>query len=269
MAPPSRRPAPEPDLLRRLREDDLEVLGRMPWASNGTFLVQLCGPDDDGSDAADGDADEGGPADDDAGEGAHPPTPVRAVYKPERGERPLWDFPPGLFKREAAAYELGVALGWHVVPPTVVRDGPLGPGSLQLFVDADFEQHYFTLQEEEAHRHDFQAICAFDVLANNTDRKSGHCLLGQDGAIWAIDNGLCFAAEYKLRTVIWDFGGQPIPTDLLDDLSALQSRGLPPELTALLDAEEAEAVVERMDRLVDRGRFPQDGSGRRYPWPLV
>ena len=221
----------------------------MPWSSNGTFLVALRG--------------EGEP--DGLGEEA----PVKAIYKPGRGERPLWDFPNGLYRREAAAYELAAALDWWVVPPTVVRDGPMGVGSLQLFIDADFAQHYFTLQEEAAHQHDFKAICAFDLVANNTDRKSGHCLLGKDGSIWAIDNGLCFAAEFKLRTVIWEYGGQRIPKDLLDGLTKLAESGFPEPIHEFLDTEEIEAATERLESLVTSKRFPVDRSGYRYPWPLV
>ncbi len=176
----SDRPAPLDLLLR----GELTIKGRMPWSSNGTYLA-----------AADA-----------RGES------VDAVYKPRRGERPLWDFPDGLFKREVAAYELSEALGWDIVPLTVLRsEGPLGEGSLQLFVPADFEQHYFTLYEDEQHHDRLRTICAFDLLANNTDRKSGHCLLGEDGQIYAIDNGLSFHHEFKLRTVIWEFGGEPIP----------------------------------------------------------
>ena len=134
---------------------------------------------------------------------------AKAIYKPVRGERPLWDFPSGLHRREVAAWELSEYLGWHLVPPTIMRDGPFGEGSLQLFVAADFEQHYFTLYEGRADLHDaLRRMCAFDLLANNTDRKSGHCLLGLDGRIWGIDHGLCFAEDFKLRTVIWEFGGE-------------------------------------------------------------
>ncbi|MPY93903.1 MAG: SCO1664 family protein [Acidimicrobiia bacterium] len=258
---PSRRPPPGPELLRRLREAELDVLGRMPWASNGTYLVRLC-------DGGEGSGALSGTGADDEQLGARAPL-LQGIYKPERGERPLWDFPAGLYKREAAAFELADALGWHVVPPTLVREGPLGRGSVQLFVEADFEQHYFTLQEESAHRRDFQAICVFDLLANNTDRKSGHCLLGRDGQIWAIDNGLCFAAEFKLRTVIWDFGGEPIPAELLDDVDRLVRDGLPDPLAALLDAEEREALLERATSVVTGRHFPHDRTGRRYPWPLV
>ena len=192
-----------------------------------------------------------------------------AVYKPERGERPLWDFPPGLFKREVAAYELARALGWALVPPTVRREGPFGDGSLQLYVPADFEQHYFTLREDAAHRERLESICVFDLVANNADRKSGHCLLGEDGAIYAIDNGLCFHVEPKLRTVIWDFGDEPVPPAVLKDLERLAARPLPPPFPELLAPAECQAVVKRARALVKSGRFPVDSGGRRHPWPLV
>lgn len=195
---------------------------------------------------------------------------IRAVYKPRRGERLLWDFPSGLDHREVAAYELSEALGWGLVPPTVLRsDGPLGPGSMQLFVPADFEQHYFTLYEDPAHHEALRRICAFDLVGNNTDRKSGHCLLGLDGRIWAIDNGLMFHHEPKLRTVIWEFGGEPIPPGLADDLCRLLRDGLPEPLARLLDAFERDALLARAERLVACGTFPIDETGRRYPWPLV
>src|SRR5207253_9916631 len=151
-----------------------------------------------------------------------------------RGERPLWDFPPGLFKRELAAYHLSEALGWGLVPLTVRRDGPYGEGSLQEFVQADFTQHYFTLCENTAHRDRLARICAFDLVANNADRKSGHCLLRPDDRIYAIDNGLTFHAESKLRTVIWDFAGEPIPRELLEAIERLLDARLPAGLAALL-----------------------------------
>jgi uncharacterized repeat protein (TIGR03843 family) len=225
-----------------LLRGDLEIKGRMPWSSNGTYLA-----------AADLDG-----------------VVVDAVYKPRRGERPLWDFPDGLFKREVAAYELSEALGWDLVPLTVLRnDGPLGEGSLQRFVTADFEQHYFTLYEDEHHHDRLRQICAFDLLANNTDRKSGHCLLGEDGCVYAIDNGLSFHTEFKLRTVIWEFGGQPVPPAILDDVARLVHDGLTPSLVALLDPFERDAVLTRGRALVREGCFPVDHTGRRYPWPLV
>lgn len=215
--------------------------GRLPWSTNATFLCAVA---------------LGGAS-------------TLAVYKPGRGERPLRDFPPGLFRREVAAYLLSEALGWGLVPPTVRRDGPLGEGSIQLFVQADFEQHYFTLLEEPGHRARLERICAFDLVANNADRKSGHCLLGPDGLVYAIDNSLCFHAEPKLRTVIWEFGGQPLPGEALADLRRLLDAGLPEPLAALLEAGEREALRDRARAVADEGRFPVDAAGGRYPWPLV
>ena len=225
-----------------LRTGAMEVRGRMPWSSNGTFLVHLCA---------------------DGGE-------VLGVYKPERGERPLWDFPPGLWRREVAAYELGEALGWPVVPPTVVRDdGPLGVGSVQLFVPFDPEAHYFTLYEDPANHDALRRLAVFDLLANSADRKGGHVLRAGDGGIWAIDNGLCFHEEPKLRTVIWEFGGDVVASDLAESVAALLDADLPERLTSLLGADEVEALRRRARSVVSDRRFPIDGTGRRYPWPLV
>ncbi|OGK93046.1 MAG: phosphatidylinositol kinase [Candidatus Rokubacteria bacterium RBG_16_73_20] len=229
------------EALALLARGAITVKGRMPWSTNVTLLVEL---------AADG-------------------VTGRAVYKPARGERPLWDFPPGLWKRELAAYLLSEALGWGLVPPTVAREGPLGEGALQLFVDADFEQHYFTLLEDPARHAELRRICAFDLVANNADRKSGHCLLGRDGRVRAIDNALCFHVERKLRTVIWEFGGAPIPLPLLDDLRRLLAVGLPAPLAALLLPPERAALLARAQAVVEDGEFPEDTSGHRYPWPLV
>jgi uncharacterized repeat protein (TIGR03843 family) len=216
------------------------VKGRLPWSSNATFLVEL---------ALDG-------------------IVGHAVYKPRRGERPLWDFPPAIYRREIAAYLLSDALGWGLVPLTIEREGPHGDGSLQRFIAADFEQHYFTIRED-ASRHDrLRTICLFDLLANNADRKSGHCLLGED-AVWAIDNGLTFHVDPKLRTVIWDFAGEPIPATLLADVQRLLDAGMPDPLAALLTREERRALLERGAQLVAGGVFPVDHSGMRYPWPLV
>ena len=146
-----------------------------------------------------------------------------AVSKPESGERPLFDFEPGLFRREQAAYLLSEHLGWGLVPRTVTRDdAPLGVGSLQWFIECDGREHYFTLYEDQPETHPVLAqIALFDCIANITDRKSGHVLLGNGGRVWGIDHGLCFAADFKLRTVIWDFAGDPIPDALLADIAAL------------------------------------------------
>jgi uncharacterized repeat protein (TIGR03843 family) len=192
-----------------------------------------------------------------------------AVYKPERGERPLWDFPPGLYRRELAAYLLSEALGWGLVPLTLRREGPYGAGSLQAFVHADFRQHYFTLYENAAHHPHLRRLCAFDVVANNADRKSGHCLLGPDAAIYAIDNGLCFNVEPKLRTVIWEFADEPLPPDVAADLARLVRRGLPAPLAELLAEGERAALLARARALLDAGRFPDGSQAYGYPWPVV
>jgi uncharacterized repeat protein (TIGR03843 family) len=218
----------------------LTVKGRLPYSSNFTLLVEAV-------------LDE---------------VTMLAVYKPMRGERPLWDFPRGLFRREIAAWHLSEALGWGLVPLTIPREGPHGEGSLQQFVHADFEQHYFTLREVPAHQETLQRICAFDLVSNNADRKSGHCLLVGD-AIYAIDNGLCFHVEPKLRTVIWDFVGQPVPEPILADLRRFVGRPLPPPLTELLDEDECRALRSRARALLRKGCFPGDVIGHGYPWPLV
>ncbi len=230
--------------LRLLTGADLEIEGRMPWSSNGTYLVRV-----GGSVRLDG-------------------SPDRAIYKPRSGERPLWDFPAGLDRREVAAFELSRALGWSAIPPTVRRDGPLGPGSVQWFVQHDPEQHHFTLVEDERWHDQLRAMAAFDIVANNTDRKSGHCLLGADDRIYGIDNGLCFAADFKLRTVIWEFGGEPIADALLADVERVVG-SVPPVLCELLSPDEVEAMCARGRWLLREGVLPSDDGGRRYPWPLV
>lgn len=230
------------DVARALSTGTVEVIGRMPWSSNATLLVE-CVLDE---------------------------FTVRAVYKPHAGERPLWDFPDGLWRREIAAYELSVALGWDLVPMTIAReDAPHGIGSLQLLIEADYDQHYFTLLEDERHHRQFRRMAAFDFVANNTDRKSGHCLVDADGHVWGIDNGLSFHADFKLRTVIWDFADEPIDDDDLTDLARLADEPLPAALADLLGPFERDAVVARARALVRNGALPADPSGRRWPWPLV
>jgi len=234
------------DPVAHLVRGEIEVEGRMPYSSNATFLVHVL---HDGL--------------------SHP-----GIYKPTRGERPLWDFEPGLHRREVAAYLLSEHLGLGVIPPTVLRDGPLGEGSVQWFVTADHSQHYFTIHEAHPELHDrLRAMALLDVLANNTDRKSGHVLLipernGEAATVWGIDNGLCFSAEYKLRTVIWEFGDEEIPDSWLERVGALCER-VPVEIAALLADDEVEALQGRASWCVTHRRFPTDPTGRRYPWPLV
>jgi uncharacterized repeat protein (TIGR03843 family) len=239
------------DATELLDTCDLTVEGRLPWSSNITFLVTLEG-------SRSGDDRVADPA-------------LQAVYKPHQGEQSLWDFPDGLYRREVAAYRLSEALGWGIVPPTVLRkNAPYGPGSLQLFVEADYEQHYFTLLEEGGREDELRVFCAFDVVANNADRKSGHVLLAPDRRLWGIDHGLCFHVQPKLRTVIWDFAEEEVPPGIVEALERLAASGLPDEVAELLTRAESEAVLERAAQLADAGVFPEPlGDRPPYPWPLV
>jgi len=230
--------------LRALERGELEPLGLLPRSSNFTFLARV---DADGEQTL-------------------------AVYKPVTGETPLWDFLPGtLASREVAAFVLADALGWPRVPPTVLRDGPHGPGSVQLFVAFDPNEHYFTMQEQRAD--EFRRVALFDAVANNADRKAGHCLLDERLQVFVVDHGVCFHEQPKLRTVIWDFVGEPIPAGLADDLEALgprlESGQLRDRLLELLTAAEVEATRARLGALLREGRFPEPGPGRPYPWPVV
>jgi uncharacterized repeat protein (TIGR03843 family) len=200
---------------------------------------------------------------------------VPVVYKPIRGERPLWDFPSGtLAKREVAAYIVSEALRWNLVPPTVFRSlGGLGEGSVQQFIDHNPEDHYFNFPEEERQR--LRKVVLFDALINNADRKASHIFHGEDNHIWLIDHGLCFHCEYKLRTVIWDFIGQSVPQE---DLTALQrlleGKKLQPtineKLRAYLSPGEIKAFTTRAIYLLRTGCFPIPSEEYRpYPWPPV
>jgi len=197
-----------------------------------------------------------------------------AIYKPRRGETPLWDFPDGsLGLREVGAYLLSRVLGWPLIPPIVLRAGPYGVGTVQLYIDALPEAHYFVLRDER--RADLLPVALFDLLTNNADRKAGHLLLDGWGRIWAIDNALTFHAEPKLRTVIWDFAGEPIPGAYLEDLRALQTRlkprsALSRTLAKLLSRRDLAALRCRLEALVQEGVFPPpDPTRRQVPWPLV
>ncbi len=226
------------DLLLR---GDMAVVGRMPHSSNATLLCTI----------------------------THEDRTVRAIYKPMKGERPLWDFDPGLHRREVAAYRLSVAMGFDFVPPTVLRDGPFGEGSVQLFIDHDPSLHYFTLLESREDLHDaLRLICAFDIVANNTDRKAGHVILDKEDHVWGIDHGVCFSAEFKLRTVMWEFATEPLPDSVATAVAAIAD-GVPLEVATLLSDEEVAAMMDRSSWLRDGGHFPVDQSGSRYPWPLI
>ena len=236
----------DPAVPPALARGELEILGLLPRSSNYTFLVRATGEDGD---------------------------QALGVYKPQRGEMPLWDFPEGtLCRREVAAYVVARALGWPNVPPTILRDGPEGLGSVQTFVTFDPEEHYFTLQERFVE--DFRAVAAFDLVVNNADRKGGHCLLGEDGRIWLIDHGVCFSAEPKLRTVIWEYMDEPIPPSLLAGIERLGialDEGGPErdELGALLNEEELLALRRRIAEIAGSPVFPGPGGDRPFPWPPV
>ncbi len=227
--------------LNILLRGEIAIIMRMPYSSNATYLVSITLDDKS----------------------------IQAIYKPMRGERPLWDFEPGLHRREVAAYRLSETMGLGFVPPTVLRDGPSGEGSVQLLIEADPDEHYFTIFEQRQDLHDqFRAMCAFDILANNTDRKSGHVLVDKNSRVWGIDHGVCFAADFKLRTVIWEFGGEEISQPLLEQIKSL-TQTVPLEVATLLNEQEVVAIAERAKWLLDGARFPVDPSGRHYPWPLV
>jgi uncharacterized repeat protein (TIGR03843 family) len=253
-------------VLRVLSRGEIEVKGRLRWSSNATFLVAVHPPGEGLSTKTKSQAGRAKNGPDDSDDGR----PMLAIYKPIKGERPLWDFPRGLWKREVAAYELASALGWDLVPPTAARlDAPLGPGSLQYCVDAIVDEHYFSLLEEPRHHEALRRVAAFDLIANNADRKSGHCLVDRRGHIWAIDNGLCFHTEPKLRTVIWDFAGDKIGHELLASLEPLSRSEVPRVMTSLLDEEEIAALAARAAAVFAHGRFPEPSGDFPYPWPLV
>jgi hypothetical protein len=235
----------DPGVPRVLIDGVLEVIGLLPNASNGTFLARAVRGDEQ----------------------------ALAVYKPRRGEAPLWDFPDGtLANREVAAYLVARTLGWPDVPATLLREGPHGVGSVQRFVRFDPEEHYFTLAErfpDEVRR-----IALFDLVVNNADRKAGHCLLGEDGRIHVVDHGVCFSPEPKLRTVIWEVAGEPIPVSLREDLRHLANEvrvgTLRAELAPLLDDEEIDALADRADATARLERFPDPDPDRRpFPWPPI
>lgn len=221
-----------------------KVHGLLTWGSNYTFLASIA---------------------DDEGESL-------AIYKPRHGERPLWDFPDGtLCQREVAAFVVSEALNWRLVPPTILRDGPSGFGMVQLFVEHDPEQHYFTLGPQ--YKSQLRRIALFDGIINNADRKGGHCLLDKQGHIWAIDHGVSFHIQPKLRSVIWEFAGEHVAEQLLADmrtfLACLAGDELNRALLELLEAREIEALHKRTKTLLETAVYPQPGPDINYPWPPI
>ena len=234
---------PAPEVARTLVEGSFVDVRQHPYGSNAVFLTTL---------------DAGGEL-------------VQAIYKPRRGEAPLWDFPPGtLYQRERAAYVLSRALGWDIVPFTIARDGPYGMGSVQICVDHNPAENYFTFRNE--HKAALERMALFDVVSNNADRKGSHCLRDPMDHVWGIDHGLTFNAYYKLRTVIWDFEGDAIPESLIRDLELLRPQldeggDCATALGELLYDEEIEALRERLDILLEEPVYPFPGLDRNVPWP--
>jgi hypothetical protein len=228
---------------------DMQLVGLLYGASNYTFLATL---------------------------NPHPPSGLSVVYKPARGESPLWDFQAGtLYLREVAAYELSKELGWPRIPPTVIRrEGPHGVGAVQLFIEAD-RRHFLGQQsDQDAWRDTWRRVALFDVITNNADRKSGHCLFDKQDRVWVIDHGLTFHTDPKLRTVIWDFSGEALPSDLCGDveraLHDLEKGELAKTLSDLIAPGEIRVLKRRLRGVLDpKWRFPDPTSAWSVPWPPV
>lgn len=246
-----------------LQAGQLELLGILSGASNHTFLAKLWAGSQGGLAGVDG---RPAASRQDSGTGEQ-----LVVYKPRRGETPLWDFPPGtLCRREVAACVVAEAGGWDFIPPTVLREGPLGMGAVQAYIEHDPSITAFGLVR--THRADLKRIALFDLVANNADRKAGHILLDPEGKLWSVDHGLCFHEEPKLRTVLWDFIGEPVSPEDLDLVlrlcSCLESGG-PDDLERLLSPQEIDALWERARRVLDEKVYPPPETSRPYPWPPV
>jgi len=247
---------PSPTSITTLQEGSLTLHGEFMWGSNYTYLAQV----------------------------EYKGEKLGVVYKPTKGVRPLWDFPSAsLARREVAAYLVSEALGWELVPPSVYRkDAPLGPGSLQLYIEHNPEYHYFNFSPEDRQR--LRPTSLFDLILNNADRKGSHILLDDDRHIWLIDHGICFHIDDKLRTVVWDFAGEKIPDRLLADMKRFRDKldlpdkprpeGEKPDLWRSLgqyiNHSEIGALARRTERILSSGCFPNpDSSRRQYPWPPV
>jgi hypothetical protein len=197
---------------------------------------------------------------------------IKAIYKPRRGETPLYDFPDGsLYKREYAAFLMSQALEWFLVPPTIIRNGPLGTGSVQWFIDPKKRTEMNSPIEIDLFK--LQQVVLFDYLVNNADRKASHFLEGRDGHLWVVDHGLTFNAVPKLRTVLWDFSGQDIPEKLMSDTVALQEKlrkkPLRDVLYPLLEKSEIKALESRIAKIIEDPVFPYPRSYRSVPWPWI
>ncbi len=235
-------------LITALHNGAIELEGQFLNSSNYTFLCKL----------------------------THETNLYRIVYKPRKGEQPLWDFPVGtLTKREAAAFLVSEWLGWSLVPACLyrTRKTPLGAGSVQIYMEHDLEQHYFNFTESQ--KHSLQPLALFDLIINNADRKGGHIFFDEKQHLWAIDHGLCFHVENKLRTVIWDFAGMEIPPVLLQSMRQF-IHGMSPDnnryeaLAGLIRVSEIRAMLKRCEHILDHPHYIFPPTDRRpYPWPPV
>lgn len=232
--------------LDLLASGTMEVLGYVPWSSNRALVVGV----------------------------RNGKRECVAIYKPNRLERPLWDFPFGtLSKRECASYLVSTVLGWPNIPPTVLRDGPQGEGAVQIFIEVIEDDNFFTLRDRFPE--EMKKMCAFDAIVNNTDRKGGHVLLGKDGKIWSIDHGVTFHEYPKLRTVIWDYVGEEIPHDVRDDLRRLKDcldrdDDFESRMNNLLSHREMSALAARINNLLAEGVFPAPPEDWPHvPWPPI
>src|SRR5512138_3855131 len=231
------------NLLEALSQGEIDIKGQFMLGSNYTFLVNV----------------------------HHEGEEIPAVYKPQRGEQPLWDFPSeSLAGREVAAYLVSEALGFCFVPLTILRDGPLGPGALQQFIDFNPNYHYFNFKEEDLGR--LRPVALFDLLVNNADRKGSHILVQKrTRKLFLIDHGLCFHSEDKLRTVLWDFAGEAFTPDMIDSLRIFRAKlasGLAIQLSAYLLPDEIAALNKRAALLLAECKFPDPPEDRRaYPYP--
>ncbi len=247
MSDDAHNPIPFETIVEALELGDISAeQGMIRWSSNYTFLTAVVYGD----------------------------LEFHAVYKPRGGERPLWDFPDGtLCQRERAAFLTSEALGWRLVPPTVLREGSRGVGSVQFFVEHDPEHHYFTF--DAALIPQLTKLALFDVVVNNADRKGGHCIVDADDHLWGIDHGITFHTQHKLRTVVWNFAQQPILHEHLQDLAAFRARledtqdGYTCEMLNLLTSAEMTALRRRVDKLLIEKVYPMPGPGPNYPWPPV
>ena len=235
------------DPIFLLETGEITLEGQFLWGSNYTLLVDVT-------------CEEG---------------TLKAVYKPTQGVRPLWDFEaPTLARRELVAYLVSEKLGWNLVPPTIYRRaGPMGPGSLQVFIDHDVEYHFFNFSDADRGR--LKPSAVFDVLINNADRKGGHFIVDAQEHIWLIDHGVCFHEEPKLRTVLWDFAETPVPNNLIADLERFfeelePDRDFYRQLHKHLSGREILAMKFRTETLLRTKVFPAPPQhSRPYPWPLV